>query len=53
MEKSSATTLPPNGGYPMHSYEDLKALFATYIRNPDDQKLIYDAYLLAKEKHGS
>ena len=37
----------------MHSYEDLKALFATYIRNPDDQKLIYDAYLLAKEKHGS
>ncbi len=37
----------------MHSYEDLKALFATYITNPDDQKLIYDAYLLAKEKHGN
>ncbi len=53
MEKSSATPLPPNGGYPMHSYEDLKALFATYITNPDDQKLIYDAYLLAKEKHGN
>ncbi len=37
----------------MHTYEDLKALFATYIRNPSDQKLIYEAYLLAKEKHGN
>ncbi len=53
MEITPEKTLPPNGGYPMHSYEDLKALFATYITNPDDQKLIYDAYLLAKEKHGN
>ncbi len=53
MENTPEKTLPPNGGYPMHSYEDLKALFATYITNPDDQKLIYDAYLLAKEKHGN
>ena len=35
----------------MHSFEDLKALFATYITNPDDQKLIRDAYELAAEKH--
>ncbi len=53
MEITPEKTLPPNGGYPMHSYEDLKALFATYITNPEDQKLIYDAYLLAKEKHGN
>ncbi len=53
MENAPEKTLPPNGGYPMHSYEDLKALFATYITNPEDQKLIYDAYLLAKEKHGN
>lgn len=37
----------------MHSYEDLKSLFATYIANEGDQKLIYEAYLLAKEKHSN
>ncbi len=51
MEKPLDKPLPPNGGYPMHSFDDLKALFAVYITNPDDQKLIEDAYKLAKEKH--
>ncbi len=52
MEKiSEKKTLPPNGGYPMHSFEDLKALLSTYISNPDDQKLIQSAYDFAKEKH--
>ncbi len=35
----------------MHSFEDLKALYALYITNPDDQKLIQDAYDFAKDKH--
>ena len=52
MDTPNQKKLPPNGGYPMHSFEDLKALFATYISNPADQKLIQDAYELAKEKHG-
>jgi GTP diphosphokinase / guanosine-3',5'-bis(diphosphate) 3'-diphosphatase len=51
MEKENGNPLPPNGGYPMHNYEDLKALFATYITNPADQKLIYDAYCFAANKH--
>lgn len=45
------TTLPPNGGYPMHTFEDLKALYYVYISNPNDRKMIEDAYLFAKAKH--
>ena len=51
MEPSPTKTLPPNGGYPMHSFEDLKSLYALYITNPADQKLIQDAYDFAKDKH--
>lgn len=49
MEKEKA--LKPNGGYPMHTFEDLRELYFTYIHNPDDRALIEKAYLLAKEKH--
>ena len=48
---STKNPLPPNGGYPMHTFADLKSLFATYITNPQDQKLILDAYEFATEKH--
>jgi hypothetical protein len=41
----------PNGGYPMHSFEDLKELYFTYITSPDDRKMVEDAYHLADEKH--
>lgn len=40
-----------NGGYPMHTYEDLRELYYTYIKNPQDRKMVEDAYLLAKKKH--
>ena len=43
--------LLPNGGYPMHTFEDLKALYYTYITNPDDRKTIESAYEFAKAKH--
>ena len=49
MEKEKV--LKPNGGYPMHTFEDLRELYFTYIHNPDDRALIEKAYLLAKEKH--
>lgn len=45
--------LPINGGYPLHSFEDLRELYFTYIFDPAGRKMIEDAYLLAKEKHAS
>lgn len=43
--------IPWNGGYPMHTFEDLRELYCSYIKNEKDRKMIEDAYLLAKEKH--
>jgi len=51
MENNSGTTLLPNGGYPMHSFEDLKDVFYSYITNQDDRNLIEKAYLFAKQQH--
>jgi GTP pyrophosphokinase len=41
----------PNGGYPMHSFEDLHELYFTYIKNASDRQMVEDAYKLAAEKH--
>lgn len=43
--------LLPNGGYPMHSFEDLKAIYSLYIHNESDQKLIENAFLFVSKKH--
>jgi guanosine-3',5'-bis(diphosphate) 3'-pyrophosphohydrolase len=43
--------LLPNGGYPMHTFQDVKELYFPYITNPDDRKMIESAYLYAKDKH--
>jgi len=43
--------LPWNGGYPIHTFEDLRELYCTYIKNPKDRQMIEDAYHLATEKH--
>lgn len=43
--------LKPNGGYPMHSFEDLRALYAVYIRDVKSNELIKKAYDFASEKH--
>ena len=52
MEKTPNKKIyPPNGGYPMHTFEDLKALYSTYINNEDHRKKIEEAYQLAAEKH--
>ncbi|MCQ2772620.1 MAG: bifunctional (p)ppGpp synthetase/guanosine-3',5'-bis(diphosphate) 3'-pyrophosphohydrolase [Bacilli bacterium] len=56
MEKEEAIakleqTLIPNGGYPIHTFDDLKVLYYPYITNEADRKLIEEAYLLAEKKH--
>ena len=43
--------LKPNGGYPMHSFEDVKELYSTYITNENDRDLIKRAYEFANKKH--
>ncbi len=44
-------TLKVNGGYPVHTFDDVKSVYFTYISDPSAQKNIEDAYLFAKEKH--
>jgi len=40
-----------NGGYPMHTFEDVKELYYPYIHNETDRESIYNAYLFALKKH--
>ena len=49
--KNEAKVLVPNGGYPMHTFDDLKAIFYTYITNVKDRALVEKAYHYADEKH--
>jgi len=49
--KENKSAVLPNGGYPMHSFEQLRELFYTYIKNPADRKMVEDAYHLADLKH--
>ncbi|MCR5491896.1 MAG: bifunctional (p)ppGpp synthetase/guanosine-3',5'-bis(diphosphate) 3'-pyrophosphohydrolase [Bacilli bacterium] len=52
MPAAKTSAKPPvNGGYPMHTYDDLRALFCLYITAEDSQKLIHKAYLFAAKKH--
>ena len=50
MEKDKKV-LKPNGGYPMHTFDELKELFYTYITNPSDRDLVERAYLFCKKQH--
>ena len=50
VEKGTGKLLP-NGGYPMHTFDDLKAAYSLYIHNEADQKMIEDAYHFAEKKH--
>ncbi len=46
------TSLPPiNGGYPLHTFDDVKAVYLTYISDENSKALIEKAYQYAKEKH--
>ena len=50
MEKEKRA-LKPNGGYPMHTFEELQALYFPYITNPDDRALIEKAYHYCAKMH--
>ena len=50
MEKEKKV-LKPNGGYPMHTFEELKELFYTYITKPEDRAMVERAYEFCKKKH--
>ncbi len=53
MEEKTAkeVKLVPNGGYPMHTYEDVKELFYLYIHNEADREAIKKAYDFCCMKH--
>lgn len=40
-----------NGGYPLHTFEQLKELYEGYIKNETDRKNIVSAYEFILEKH--
>ena len=40
-----------NGGYPLHTFEQLKELYSQYITDENDLKSIEDAYNFILEKH--
>ncbi|MCI1244943.1 MAG: bifunctional (p)ppGpp synthetase/guanosine-3',5'-bis(diphosphate) 3'-pyrophosphohydrolase [Bacilli bacterium] len=48
---ATGKTVLPNGGYPMHSYQDVRDLYRTYINDPSERKMIDESYLLAEKKH--
>ena len=50
-KKIEEVKLVPNGGYPMHTFEDVKELFYLYIHNEADQEAIKKAYDFACKKH--
>ena len=51
MDEQANKKLLPNGGYPMHRFEDLEAIYFVYISSPSDRALIRKAYELAAKKH--
>ena len=44
-------TILQNGGYPMHTFEDVQEVFFAYIHDENDRKLIEKAYNFVKMKH--
>ena len=50
-KKVNEVKLVPNGGYPMHTYEDVKELSYLYIHNEADREAIKKAYDFACKKH--
>lgn len=43
--------LPINGGYPLHTFEEVEDLYKVYIFNKDDLEAIRKAYEFMVEKH--
>ncbi len=43
--------LKVNGGYPLHTFEEVEDIYFEYISSPTDREKIKSAYLFAKERH--
>ena len=50
-QKTDAAKLLPNGGYPMHTFDDVKDVYRLYITNPEDREMLERAYEFASKKH--
>ena len=48
---SEQNQLLVNGGYPLHTFEQLKEVYQNYITNPSDRQSIEDAYSFILQKH--
>lgn len=48
---SEQNQLLVNGGYPLHTFEQLKEVYQNYITNPSDRQNIEDAYSFILQKH--
>ena len=49
MEKGKVLKI--NGGYPLHTFEDIEDKFSSYITSPEDKAKIKSAYDFIMEKH--
>ena len=49
MEKGKVLKI--NGGYPLHTFEDIEDKYSTYITSPEDKAKIRSAYDFIMEKH--
>ena len=45
------TTVLQNGGYVMHTIEDVQEIYFAYIHDTKDRDLIMKAYEFVKQKH--
>ncbi len=49
---SEEKKLPPvNGGYPLHTFDEVKDVYMEYISSPEDRKAIETAFNFIVEKH--
>ena len=49
---SDEKKLPPvNGGYPLHTFDEVKDLYMEYISSPEDRQAIEKAFAFIVEKH--
>lgn len=49
--ENNEKVLIPNGGYPMHTFEEIEQIYKLYINDQTDRDLIVRAYKLAEKVH--
>ncbi len=51
LDTSEKTKILPNGGYYMHTIEDVQEVYFTYINDPHDREMILKAYKYVEKQH--